>query len=145
MANIVRETIEDKNIAISAGLVIICNNKILLGHPTNQPWKGSYSIPKGHIEEGEDQIDAAIREIKEEIGVFIDRSQMSKDKGTIVYDRNGKIYKKVHYFVVYLENEPILSKNKLELKEIDHAAFFTKEEAKPLIFRRFLPILTYLK
>ena len=50
----------------SAGLLIIQDNKILLAHPTNAPWYGSYTIPKGKVEDGETYIDTAIRETKEE-------------------------------------------------------------------------------
>ena len=39
---------------ISAGLLIIHDNKILLVHPTNAPWYGTFSIPKGEVEEGEE-------------------------------------------------------------------------------------------
>ena len=35
--------------------------------------KGEYWIPKGHIEEGEDQIAAAFREIEEEVGLTKDQ------------------------------------------------------------------------
>lgn len=143
MAKIVKESIEkyDK----SAGLAIIFDNKILLGHPTGSPWKGFYSIPKGHIESGESDLDAAIRETSEEVGVKIKKSEVSKDFGIIEYSKNKKVYKKVYYFVVYLDEEPELLKKNLELDEIDHAKFFTKEEAENLIFWRFKPLLSYLK
>ncbi len=46
----------------SAGIIIILNReKLLLSHPTNARWNNTYSFPKGHIEENESQIDAAIR------------------------------------------------------------------------------------
>lgn len=61
----------------SAGLVILYDNKILLAHPTGQRWYGTYSIPKGHIEEGEDRLDAAIRETQEEIGLKFNELHIS--------------------------------------------------------------------
>ena len=39
--------------------------KVLLVEQANQTW----SLPKGHIDKGEDALDAAIREIKEESGI----------------------------------------------------------------------------
>ena len=54
---------------ISAGLLILHNNKILLIHPTNAPWYGTYSIPKGKLEKDETIIQAAIRETEEEIEI----------------------------------------------------------------------------
>ena len=146
MIQIVKESLnENKAMDKSAGLLIICNNKMLLGHPTDSKWKGTYSIPKGHVESGESDLDAAIRETSEEVGVEINADQVSKEKGVIEYTRNGKTYKKVYYFVVYLDKEPPLIKKNLELKEIDHAKFFTKEEAESLIFWRFSSLLKYLK
>jgi len=136
---------ESEHMDKSAGLLIICNNKILLGHPTGSSWKGTYSIPKGHIEKGETELEAAIRETFEEVGVNIKPSEVSNENGIIEYDRNGKVYKKVYYFVVYLDKEPDLFERNLEKKEIDHAKFFTKKEAETLIFARFKPLLTYLK
>ena len=64
---LVRESLifeSEKTIQISAGLVIIQNGTILLGHPKNQAWWGTYSIPKGQVEEGEDLLQAAIRETR---------------------------------------------------------------------------------
>lgn len=146
MAKIVKENMfEYSGINISAGLVIICNNKILLAHPTGSSWKHTYSIPKGHVEEGESLLDAAIRETHEEIGLKIEKSEVSKDRGVIDYDRNGKIYKKVYYFVVYLSIEPEILLKNLEKEEIDHAKFFYLDEARSLIFNRFIPLLDYIK
>ena len=77
--------------------------QILLGHPTDSKWKGTYSIPKGHIEDGESKLDAAIRETSEEVGVKIKLTEVSDEKGIIEYTRNGKIYKKVYYLVELLK------------------------------------------
>jgi len=65
---IVQESIilEQKKLKISAGFVIIQDNKILLEHPTGSNWYGTYSIPKGQMEDGEDALFTALRETKEE-------------------------------------------------------------------------------
>lgn len=148
MMNIVREHINEsknKKMDISSGLVILCDNKILLAHPTNAPWKGSYSIPKGHAENDENLLEAAIRETKEEVGIEIDKSAVSKEKGVVEYtDKSGKTYKIVHYYVVYLSEEPEIKKSQLEREEVDHAKFFDLEEARDVIFWRFRPLLKYV-
>ena len=57
----------------SSGLAIIYKGQILLVHPTNSRWYSTYSIPKGHVDAGETNVEAAIRETKEEIGVTVPR------------------------------------------------------------------------
>ena len=133
----------------SAGLVIICKNKILLGHPTNHSWFNSYTIPKGGIEENETTIDASIRETKEEIGISIDKSLIDETTlNSICYlNTKGKKFKIVYYYVVRLDTieNVIIPKEQLQLKEIDWAGFLTKEEAETKIFWRFKELLNLIK
>ena len=132
----------------SAGLVVIKNNKILLCHPTNSSWRGSFSIPKGIIEEGESILETAIRETKEETGLDIPKSMIDPTKYTVDYKKENKIYKRVYYYVANINklNMPeILPKGQLQLEEIDYAKFFTKEEAKKIILNRISSVLQHLK
>jgi len=126
----------------SAGLAIVCGDEILLVHPTNAPWTGTYSIPKGLIEDFETAFEAAIRETKEEIGLDI-TVDMIESPGDIIYYRkaNNKIYKKVFYFIVRLDKKPEIKKENLQLDEVDWAGFVHKDEVEEKIFWRFLPIL----
>ncbi|MBF0490582.1 MAG: NUDIX domain-containing protein [Candidatus Omnitrophica bacterium] len=48
------------------GVVISKKGKVLLVNQRGSSW----SLPKGHIEEGEDALKAAIREIEEETGII---------------------------------------------------------------------------
>ena len=132
---------------ISAGLVILHDNKILLVHPTNSRWYGTYSIPKGKVEEGEDILDAAIRETKEEIGIEFNKSQIDlSEKGYITYKSvDGRSYKKIYFFVVKLKNSIYINKNKLQREEVNWAGFLTKEEAEKRIFHKQKSLLQYLK
>jgi len=134
----------------SAGLVIIYEDSILLGHPTGAPWKGSYSIPKGKIEIGESELDAAIRETREEFGVEFSPDMVESGEPKVINYKNkqGKTYKKVFWFVVRIKDKhfikhiyPTIPKDLLQIREIDWAGFIDKEEARWRIFRRFEPIL----
>ena len=149
---IVREFIllegkKDK-LALSAGLVVIQDNKILLAHPTGSPWKNSYSIPKGHVETGETILEAALREAREEVGMDTDNLEIenkSEDNFIDYTDKKGRVYKRVYYFIAKPKT-PIDKKSfKLQKKEVDWAGFLTKEEADGKIFKRFLPLLDYLQ
>lgn len=132
---------------ITAGFVIIHDNKIMLEHPTNQRWWGTYSIPKGEVEDGEDHLTAAIRETEEELGIKIDADEVNPDeKGCVDYtNAKGEIYKKVYYFIVEPVGELKIDKSKLQKEEIDWAGFLTKEDAKKRIYWRFKHLLDYLK
>ena len=66
----------------SAGLAIIYDKKILLAHSTGSSWKTGFGIPKGGIEEGESNLEAAIREVGEEVGIHVKPHQIEKVEKT---------------------------------------------------------------
>ena len=106
---------------------------------------GTYTIPKGKLEKGETHLEAAIRETKEEIGVDIDIDIINKTPHIINYtDEDGKIYKKLTYFLVYPKERIIIYKRKLGRDEIDWAGFIDKSEAMTRLFWRFEEMLEYL-
>ena len=54
-------------------MLIIKDNKILIQkRKGSKLWPGYYALPAGHIDEGENQYDALVREAKEELGIHID-------------------------------------------------------------------------
>jgi len=146
---IVRENINEQKqkLDLSAGLVVIQDNKILLIHPTKASWKNSFSIPKGHVESGEDLIDAAIRETSEETGV--DASDFAIENPTPQFidytDKKGNVYKRVYYWVAYPSSKIKKKDLKPQKGEADWAGFLSKKEAKDKIFWRFKSLLKLLK
>lgn len=141
---IVREKLFEKDqLQLSAGLVIIQGRAILLAHPKGSDWWGTYSIPKGHVEEGEDLLEAAIRETREEVGVTIHPDDIvDREPEFIDYkDKNGLLYKRVYYFIAR-PPDPIPRESILpDREEVDWAGFISKEKANQRIFWRFLPVL----
>lgn len=137
---------DSKGVKHSAGLVVIQDNKILLVHPTNSPWWGTYSIPKGEIDKNEDPLEAAIRETQEETGIKIKKKHIDRRFDDIIEyrDEKGTLYKKVHYFVAF-PKKPIEKEDlKPQYKEVDWVGFVSKNEAKRRIFGRFKPLLKFL-
>jgi len=147
---LVRESLvlEQKNkLQLSAGLAIIQNGSILLGHPKGQKWYGTYSIPKGHVEEGEDLLEAAIRETREEVGITIDiEDVISREPNFIDYkDAKGNLYKRVYYFLVNPKVPIKQSAINPDKAEIDWAGFILKDAAENRIFWRLKPVLDHIE
>lgn len=101
----------------TSGLAIIWNNKILLGHPTNSKWIGTYSIPKGMVEDGEDFLDTAIRETFEEIAVTVDKSLIKSGPYTYEYPSKRK---RLTFFIVEIKE---LSDIGLSSEVVDNTLF----------------------
>lgn len=131
----------------SAGLAIIQNGTILLGHPTGQKWYGTYSIPKGMVEEGEDLLEAAIRETKEEMGIEIDPEDIQDTEPRYIdyKDKSSRVYKRVYYFIV--KPSVTISSDAIEVDkdEIDWAGFILKDKAKERIYWRLKEILDHVE
>jgi 8-oxo-dGTP pyrophosphatase MutT (NUDIX family) len=131
----------------SAGIAIICENKMLLCHSTSSKWFGSFMPPKGSIEENESEADAACRETFEEIGIKI-TPEMLGEKHTIKYLRGLSLYKEVYIFECRIKSldeiglgGEIIPKEMLQLEEIDEAKFMDKDEASVRILPRYSQLL----
>lgn len=58
-------------------LIITKDNKILLQkRKGSKLWPGYYALPAGHIDEGENQYEAVVREAKEELGIEISKDNL---------------------------------------------------------------------
>lgn len=144
-----------KKMKISAGTCIIYQNKILFCHPTNGSWVGTYSPAKGGVDEGEELIDAAIRETKEEIGITITKEQISnldKPIEVIYYTKKKAIHKIVYLFLVKINSlqeiglqSEIVPKEQLQVEEVDWAGFLNADEIKDKSFHRFLNLIELIK
>ena len=65
-------------------MIIIENNKILIQkRKGTNLWEGYYALPAGHIDKGENQYEAVIREAKEELDIDITISDL-EDIGVVL-------------------------------------------------------------
>lgn len=146
----------DGRIKKSAGIVIILKkNKILLCHATNSKWTNTFGPPKGGVDKGEIEIDGAIRELKEETSITIDKNKIDNPKKPIIIDyqsKNREVYKRLFLYLVYIDDiseigllSETIPKSKLQIGEIDWCGFLTKKEAKKRISQRLSHLLFLLK
>lgn len=54
-----------------AGAVVVRAGLVLLGRRARGPFEGCWEVPGGFVERGEHPADAAVREVREELGVAI--------------------------------------------------------------------------
>jgi len=83
---------------VGVGAVIIHKRRILLEKRKNEPGRGKWSIPGGLVELGEKCEQTAIREVKEETGLTVDRPEHLDVVDNVDLDENGRV--KYHFVIV---------------------------------------------
>jgi 8-oxo-dGTP pyrophosphatase MutT (NUDIX family) len=103
----------------SCGCIIIDNDKVLL---VFEEGRNFWGFPKGHMEEGETELETALREVKEEVGldVTIDTSK----RYILNYNINNKIDKTT---ILYLA-KPLTSNVKKQDSEIKDAKWVSLDQ-----------------
>ncbi len=81
---------------IGVGIIIINDNKILLGKRKNAHGSGSWRPPGEHLEFGESLEDCAAREVYEETGIQL----MNIKRGP--YTNDIFVHEKKHYVTIYM-------------------------------------------
>lgn len=127
---------------VAAGIFLVRNdNRFLVGHPTHHR-ATFWSIPKGRTEDGENPVDAAIRELFEETNVNIPKYSKIHTLSPVNYSSGKKI---LHPFVLFEgENEFICDDFELkcnsfftiednQVPEMDAFRWITTEEAQGLL------------
>lgn len=117
-----RDTILNSNEFNSGAELWIINDKKLLmtQRSANKSHPGKWEVPGGCSHSNESTIDTIIREVFEEIGIFIDKNCLSLI-GT-------QLYKKQFVDVYYTNLKINITDTKLQQDEIQNIKFVTKEE-----------------
>ena len=113
----------------AGGLVVDASGKLglLIGRRDQKDASGKrilWSLPKGHIEEGETPEEAALREVAEETGIH---SKIEKPLGVIDFwfmAEGKRIHKTVHHYL-FRENGGLLAAQE---SEVDEVAWFPLTE-----------------
>ena len=104
----------------SCGCIIIKDNKVLLVYEKNMNFWG---FPKGHMEKEENEIETALREVKEEVG--IDVKINNKKRYVLNYNIRNEIDKTTVLYVAVPKNDKII----MQESEIEDAKWCNFEEA----------------
>jgi len=130
--------------------------RVLLVHPGGPFWKnmdaGAWTIPKGEIAPGEEPLDAARREFKEETGhelagEFVPLSEVRQTGGKIVmaWAIEAEIDADAVASNRFEMEWPPRSGRKQSFPEIDRAGWFPLDEARARINRGQAPLLAELE
>ena len=104
----------------SCGCIIIKDQKVLLVYEKNRNFWG---FPKGHMEDGETEIETALREVKEEVGLDVEIDK--KRRYTLNYVINNEIDKTTVLYIAKAKNEKII----MQESEIENTKWCSFEEA----------------
>lgn len=132
----------------SAGLLMFRRTieglEVLLAHPGGPFWEsrheGAWGIPKGGANSGEDWLAAAIREFREETGFdsqppYLPLGQIKQRGGKVVHAWafEGDLDPAAIQSSTVTIEWPIRSGRQIVVPEIDRAAFFSIDAARPLM------------
>ena len=90
---------------------------------------GYWTLPKGKIEDGENEQEGATREIQEEIGVSVRQDEKLGENEYIANKpEKGKIVKHVSYFLAFSDYTPLTLEHKEHKGGLDDAKWFESSE-----------------
>jgi 8-oxo-dGTP diphosphatase len=122
---------------VGVGIIIIKENKVLLGRRKNAHGDGSWSFPGGHLEFNETPEHCAAREVMEETGIKIKNIRF----GTITNDIFKK--EKKHYITIHMLSD--YASGKVKIKEPDKFEKIEWFEWNKLPKPLFVPLQNLLK
>jgi len=126
---------EDPKVEISSGAVVLWRCKILL---VFQARTKTWSFPKGHLEHGEEHLEAAQREVEEESGLKALGVAESLGRYTRPTRRQAGVMKQIDLFLFLSDSGDVTPK----AKDVTICRWFSIDEALEVLSygeeRRFL-------
>ena len=108
----------------SCGCIIIKDNKVLLVYEKRRNFWG---FPKGHMEDGENEIETALREVKEEVGLDV---EINIEKRYVLnYIIREEIDKTTVLYLATPKNEKII----MQESEIENVRWCNFDEALDIL------------
>ena len=130
--------------------------QVLLVHPGGPFWRnkdvGAWQIPKGKIDEGEELLEAALREFEEELGVTpkgtarpLGRVRQAAGKLVDAFALEGDLDADAISSTNFEMEWPPKSGAMRSFPEVDRAAWFSLEEAREKMLISQQPLLDQLE
>ena len=115
---------EDEHIAV--GVIFIENSKgEFLMQKTSKEKEGKFSSTGGHITKGETPLTSIVREVKEELGIDINKEDIV-ELGYLLYDMPIR-------FIFYIKQDIDLNDIVIQEEEVEYVEYMTVEKIKDLI------------
>lgn len=95
---------------IGVAVFIFRGAKVLVGQRLNSHGAGTWAFAGGTIDVGEDPADAAVREVREETSIVLDRRELSPYSFSFTHEPDtGRRYTTLYYSTVYWGSaEPVV-------------------------------------
>lgn len=90
---------DEKRPKVGLGVIVIRDDKVLLGKRKGSHSSGTYAFPGGHLEFKESWEECAIREVKEETGMEVTKSKFVAVTNDI-FEKEDK-----HYITIFMKVE----------------------------------------
>lgn len=109
----------------SCGAVVYTKENGNIRYLLIQNLVGVYGFPKGHMEGDETEIQTALREVKEEVGLDVELIEGFRTTDSHPIPQRVDVIKDITYFLGYYENQtPVFQK-----EELTSAKLYSFEEA----------------
>ena len=109
----------------SCGCIIVNNDEVLLIISKNDEGKMFWTFPKGHQESGENDLETALRETKEEVGLDVEITDKTPIKVSyLIHD--GTVQKDVYLFMAKTINKNI----RLQEEELEAAKWVKIDDVR---------------
>lgn len=116
----------EKGEHIAVAIIFIENSKgEFLIQKTSKEKGGNYSSTGGHVDHDEEPIDSIIREIKEELGLDVDKNEI-EDLGFILKDFPVR-------FIFYLKKDIDINDLTIQKEEVESVSFMSLDELNKII------------
>jgi mutator protein MutT len=106
---------------VAVGAIVAENGRVLMARRGKEPSYGLWSVPGGAVHLGEDLKAAARREIKEELGIEVELTDVIEIMERVTRDAEGRIqyhYVVIDYLARHAGGEPTPSPEALEVRWI---------------------------